>query len=144
MSTNMTWAHHAGVQLAKMSPFRSYVVTTASTLSSIVAVGLHLGGGVSSYVNVSLLAAGGTPMVLMVTVLRFLTLWLLVRQHQCRGALSCCLAILHGFCFAKLLVLHGLFGPSPHFLCNDQLHMHSMHYSTFALLSQPCLRVHRS
>lgn len=61
-----------------------------------------------------------------------------------QGALSCCLAILHGFCFAKLLVLHGLFGPSPHFLCNDQLHMHSMHYSTFALLSQPCLRVHRS
>ncbi|DBB04960.1 TPA: hypothetical protein ACH3X3_010239 [Trebouxia sp. C0006] len=49
----------SGVQLAKMSPFRSYVVTTASTLSSIVAVGLHLGGGVSSYVNISAVVAIG-------------------------------------------------------------------------------------
>ena len=81
MSTNVTWAQHAGVQLAKMSPFRSYVVTTASTLSSIVAVGLHLGGGVSSYINVSLLAVCGTHIVLMATVLRFLTL---IWQHQCR------------------------------------------------------------
>ena len=96
MSTNMTWAQHAGVQLAKMSPFRSYVVTTASTLSSIVAVGLHLGGGVSSYVNVSLLAACGTPMVLMVIVLSFLTLWLLTWQHQgrvpCHVAWQSCMA----------------------------------------------------
>jgi len=79
-----------------------------------------------------------------VTVLRFLTLWLLVRQHQCRVpchvAWQSCMASSP----AKLLVLHGLFGPSPHSLLNDQLHMHSMHCSTFALLSQPRLRVHRS
>ena len=96
MSTNMTWRQHAGFQLAKMSPFRSYVVTTASTLSSIVAVSLHLGGGVSSYINVSLLAACGTPMVLMVIVLSFLTLWLLTWQHQgrvpCHVAWQSCMA----------------------------------------------------
>ncbi|DBA83573.1 TPA: hypothetical protein ACH3X2_006488 [Trebouxia sp. C0005] len=49
----------SGVQLAKMSPFRSYVVTTASTLSSIVAVGLHLGDGVNSYINISAVVAIG-------------------------------------------------------------------------------------
>ncbi|DBA79747.1 hypothetical protein WJX77_003194 [Trebouxia sp. C0004] len=49
----------SGVQLAKMSPFRSYVVTTASALSSIVAAGLHLGGGVSSYINISAVMAIG-------------------------------------------------------------------------------------
>ena len=54
LGDSVTAALHAGVQLAKMSPFRSYVVTTASTLTSIVAVALQLGGGISTYINVSL------------------------------------------------------------------------------------------
>ncbi len=105
MSTNMTWAQHAGVQLAKMSPFRSYVVTTASTLSSIVAVRLHLGGGVSSYINVSLLAVCGTHGAVCHSVAHALAADIATSKE---GVLSCCLAILHGFCPAKLLVQHGI------------------------------------
>lgn len=122
----MTCAQHAGVQLAKMSPFRSYVVTTASTLSSIVAVGLHLGDGVNSYINVSLLAACDTYGAdsHSAEVFHALAADVATSKH---GVLSCCLATLHGFCSAKLLVLHGLFGPFPHSLLKDQLRMHSEH-----------------
>ena len=42
----------AGVQLAKMTPFRSYCVTTASIFTSNVTVGLGLYGGMTTYVNV--------------------------------------------------------------------------------------------
>ncbi len=109
-----------------MSPFRSYVVTTASTLSSIVAVSLHLGGGVSSYINVSLLAACDTHGAdgHSAEVSHALAADMAASKH---GVLSCCLATLHGFFSAKLLVLHGLFGPSPHSLLKEQLHMHSHH-----------------
>lgn len=43
----------AGVQIAKMSPFRSYAVTTASALTASVAFSLGLGGGATTYINVS-------------------------------------------------------------------------------------------
>lgn len=43
----------AGIQIAKMSPFRSYVVTTASALTASVAVSLGLTGGATTYINVS-------------------------------------------------------------------------------------------
>ena len=46
----------AGIQLAKMSPFRSYVVTTASTLTATVVNLFHPGGGTTTYINVSLTA----------------------------------------------------------------------------------------
>lgn len=44
----------AGVQMAKMTPFRSYVITTASTLTSAICFGLRLGGGMTSHINVRL------------------------------------------------------------------------------------------
>ena len=44
----------AGVQLAKMTPFRSYCVTTVSSLTSTIAFGMGLYGGMTSYINVRL------------------------------------------------------------------------------------------
>ena len=78
-----------------MSPFRSYVVTTASTLASIVAVGFHLGGGVSSYINVSLLAACGTHGADDHSV-EVSHAWAGDMATSKQSVLSCFLAILHG------------------------------------------------
>ncbi len=50
----LSLTEHAGVQMAKMSPLRSYVVTSASTLISTVVFSLRLGGGMTTYINVSL------------------------------------------------------------------------------------------
>ena len=43
-----------GAQLAKMTPLRSYAVTTASSLTASVVFGMRLGGGMTPYVNVRL------------------------------------------------------------------------------------------
>lgn len=43
-----------GVQLAKMTPFRSYCVTTVSSLTSTIVFGMGLYGGMTSYINVGL------------------------------------------------------------------------------------------
>ena len=44
----------AGVQISKMTPFRSFVVVMASTLTSAIVFGLQVGGGMTSYINVRL------------------------------------------------------------------------------------------
>lgn len=52
----VSYAKHAvlpaGAQISKMTPFRSYVITTASTLTSTIASDLRLGGGMTSYIVV--------------------------------------------------------------------------------------------
>lgn len=42
-----------GVQIAKMSPFRSYTVTLASLLTATLVYPLGLGAGGPTYINVS-------------------------------------------------------------------------------------------